>query len=884
MSNSAGRIEITENTLLKLLIRRGSNTERANVILSEGELGYTVDTRRLFVGDGVTAGGSPTSLFLYFGTGHPSTWAAEAEAGDVAYDSIAGGIYRLNVKPYTVSGNWTLFSGPLANRVDGETLQLNATTGVMSVNTVSAAQLDVELAGLGLEFNGTRELQTTANQEFDAIDTRDNAYIQLPQAIQFSTAGGAAVFNMPAFDGAAGSVLTTDSFGNLVFTTPGTYQTQYMVLSSNQVPVGSIVPYGSGGNFNATSSVVPHGYFLCDGSTKNGTTYSALCAVIGQYYGGTAPNFNVPLLTASNFVYIIKYLEDVIFTPSTVALDNVTLTAYDATNAESTATLVFPNSGIQYQLGINDYISKTQVDSQIDSLCATIDFLLTRDQRYVERFISPAYNCGISQINYQHSFILDAANNVRGAGNSDTTAGTVFGVGNSNLNYDFYFPMAVGLSANEYAISAFSVGNMALLLTNEGNVYGCGLNAAGMLGLSSTNTDVYVQLNPLDFNNEKVTQLVSSYANNNDTTAASSVYAITESGNLYGWGSNDAGELGRGNTTAVLSPKKLNAPYNDGAGNYTSISAAQIKKVVTGGFTTGAFTFVIDANDHLHACGCNSQGALGLGDTVTPRTLFNRVTTYTELSSNYNDTATEAIQVEYPSGILVDDVYAGGYDLATQQSYIIRGGLVWAAGINTSRSLGINSTTTTIEKTSFVPVSGLNSTNAVPRQLSGVDVLSIGIIDTNGCSVAAILQDKSMVVWGDNANARLGINSNTTDQERPIRPSAPFTGIKKVQFLQGTQFILTTAGDMYTIGLNADGVCGNGTTTSPLQTKTKVINIQRDKFEDFIAVGASTNRSVYAYTTNPTRPELYAWGRNANGQLGFSSSITPVLVPIRVPL
>ena len=64
MSNSAGRIEITENTLLKLLIRRGSNTERTNVVLSEGELGYTVDTRRLFVGDGVTTGAFPTSLFL----------------------------------------------------------------------------------------------------------------------------------------------------------------------------------------------------------------------------------------------------------------------------------------------------------------------------------------------------------------------------------------------------------------------------------------------------------------------------------------------------------------------------------------------------------------------------------------------------------------------------------------------------------------------------------------------------------------------------------------------------------------------------------------------------------------------------------------------------
>jgi len=95
---------------------------------------------------------------------------------------------------------------------------------------------------------------------------------------------------------------------------------------------------------------------------------------------------------------------------------------------------------------------------------------------------------------------------------------------------------------------------------------------------------------------------------------------------------------------------------------------------------------------------------------------------------------------------------------------------------------------------------------------------------------------------------------------------------------------------MYTIGINEDGVCGNGTTTA-LTTKTKVISIQRDKFEDFIVVGFYNSaldpdnyRSVYAYTTNATRPELYAWGTNANGQLGFSALINPVLVPIRVPL
>ena len=46
----AKKIEILENTLLKLLVRRGSDNDRQQVLLSEGELGYTTDSKRLFIG------------------------------------------------------------------------------------------------------------------------------------------------------------------------------------------------------------------------------------------------------------------------------------------------------------------------------------------------------------------------------------------------------------------------------------------------------------------------------------------------------------------------------------------------------------------------------------------------------------------------------------------------------------------------------------------------------------------------------------------------------------------------------------------------------------------------------------------------------------------
>ena len=46
---------------MALRLRRGTDLERIGVVFEEGELVYSTDTKRLFVGDGVTAGGIPVS-------------------------------------------------------------------------------------------------------------------------------------------------------------------------------------------------------------------------------------------------------------------------------------------------------------------------------------------------------------------------------------------------------------------------------------------------------------------------------------------------------------------------------------------------------------------------------------------------------------------------------------------------------------------------------------------------------------------------------------------------------------------------------------------------------------------------------------------------------
>lgn len=145
MSNNA--IEITQSTLLKLLIRRGSNAERKNITLSEGELGYTVDTQRLFVGDGATVGGVPASPHIYYGASAPNTYT-QAVQYDLAYDSTIGVLYILNNSDPTSLSNWKVLN--LGGDSAPTTLEYSAT---VTPNFVEGSNRQITLAG-DLTLNG----------------------------------------------------------------------------------------------------------------------------------------------------------------------------------------------------------------------------------------------------------------------------------------------------------------------------------------------------------------------------------------------------------------------------------------------------------------------------------------------------------------------------------------------------------------------------------------------------------------------------------------------------------------------------------------------------------------------------------------------------------
>lgn len=93
-------IDITSDTVVKLVIRRGQNADRKNIILSNGELGYVQDTQRVFVGDGVTFGGFPVGNVFFGPTPNINSFDSVAENGDLIFDSAFQTLYGY------VNGSW----------------------------------------------------------------------------------------------------------------------------------------------------------------------------------------------------------------------------------------------------------------------------------------------------------------------------------------------------------------------------------------------------------------------------------------------------------------------------------------------------------------------------------------------------------------------------------------------------------------------------------------------------------------------------------------------------------------------------------------------------------------------------------------------------------
>ena len=99
-------------TIVKIKVRRGSDDQRKQLVLDQGELGYTIDTKRVFVGDGSVTGGKVVGNknFGIYNLESGLGTVAGAQIGDIGYANSK--LYALTASEYDSSLTGWSYIGP----------------------------------------------------------------------------------------------------------------------------------------------------------------------------------------------------------------------------------------------------------------------------------------------------------------------------------------------------------------------------------------------------------------------------------------------------------------------------------------------------------------------------------------------------------------------------------------------------------------------------------------------------------------------------------------------------------------------------------------------------------------------------------------------------
>lgn len=163
----------------KLKIRRGKNNDRRTITLDEGELGYTTDTKRTYIGDGNTLGGKAVgNINFNVGSRTSTTVANKAEIGDIVFDNNR--LWALSAITATSTDSWMLISP----RVDNTTIEYDA-NGMLQLIPGS---ITLGAVGNGLYLDGSNIPYVYLNTDTETISllTFDGAKLTIGQLTDIS--------------------------------------------------------------------------------------------------------------------------------------------------------------------------------------------------------------------------------------------------------------------------------------------------------------------------------------------------------------------------------------------------------------------------------------------------------------------------------------------------------------------------------------------------------------------------------------------------------------------------------------------------------------------------------------------------------------------------
>ena len=385
---------------------------------------------------------------------------------------------------------------------------------------------------------------------------------------------------------------------------------------------------------------------------------------------------------------------------------------------------------------------------------------------------------------------------------------------NSVVNYTTKFRRSIlqsGVNFNN-ALKVVCGGYHTIYISTEStnNIYGCGHNEYGQLGLNHNTSKI--GFNNITFGMQIGVQVTDVACGEFHTMV------LTSSGELYGTGFNNNGQLGIEYhvNKNILTRCKLHDNITE-----NSVDAINIKKVACSLYTTS----LINNNDMVFSCGYNSQGTLGIGNF-----------------SNVN--------VFYPTNLSnASNIVCGG-----DTCIVVKlNEEIFGCGNNVDDQLAIQ-----YNYNNFQLINGVNK------------VLKFS---TNEYHSAILKKDGTVWVTGKNNYGQLGLGQDNFEYKKTytqISADDPeITEFLAVSCGKNHTALLTRDGRVFSSGRNNNGQLGIGSLIDSSAFSQCIDNssVNNGYIQDAIDIACGENHTIIV-RQNGIEKKLWACGDNSYGQLG----------------
>ncbi len=209
---------------------------------------------------------------------------------------------------------------------------------------------------------------------------------------------------------------------------------------------------------------------------------------------------------------------------------------------------------------------------------------------------------------------------------------------------------------------------------------------------------------------------------------------------------------------------------------------------------------------------------------------------------------------------------------------------------NEIQDISLNGTNLSITNGSTVDLSSIgggnnsNTANSTPTVgASGVKMLKLveSQCQQDILGTAYIGADDNIWAHGYGAQYQYGVPGTTNNSFKPhIEPVDPVNGGRRGKWKyvfvdRNTLWALTDSGEVYRRGVDYNGQLGNGTGVGDLKYLTKMAYFENNNIKiKYLYISPTTpqtneGKAVFALADNG---DVYAWGRNAVGQLGIGNT------------